>query len=203
VSRALTFPAGTVAHLPDAAASGELAALLALERAGMPLALLALPAAVEDSLYRYNNLPARLARLYAAVDPFDPDEDVLEEVEPEALALLEQAYLLDDVIDAVYEGLAGLPDDLVVRRPDEAEGEAVSGRRGALLALKRLSRRDWLAGAVGARLARHASVAVDARPVLVHPRQAGADAALSTAAAGVLGRSVVVHAYRGGVTGVR
>jgi len=201
VSRALAFPAGTVAHLP-ATTAGELADLRALERAGARLALLALPAAVEDSLYRYNNLPARLARLYEVVDPFDPDEDLLEEAEGPALALVSEAYLLDDVIDAVYEALAGLPEDLVVRRPGEREGVRAAGGRGVLLAFKALVKRDWHAGSVLARLERHASVAVDAGPVIVHARDDAPDAALTRLAAETLGRRATVHAHRGGVTGV-
>lgn len=201
MNRALAFPSRTVAHLPHAG-SGELADLLALERAGAPLALLALPAAVEDSLYRYNNLPARLARLYEGVDPFDPDEDLVEEAEGPALALVAGAHLLDDVIDAVYDALAGLPEDLTVRRPGREAGEPATGRRGVLLALKALVRRDWRADAVLDRLRRHASVAVDATPVLAHARAAAPDADLSLLAAEVLGRRATVYAHAGGVTGV-
>jgi hypothetical protein len=201
VSRALAFPAGTVAHLPGE--GGELADLLALQRAGVPLALLALPAAVEDSLYRYNNLPARLAAVYAHVDPFDPDEDDVEEAEAAAHALLSAAHLLDDVIDAVYDGLEGLPNELVVRRPGAVVGEPAVGRRGVLLAIRALARSDWRASAVMERLTRHASVALDARPVIVHARDAEPDEALSRLAAGVLGRPATVYARDGGVTGVR
>ena len=201
MNRALAFPAGTVAHLPTAT-GGELADLLALERAGARLALVALPAAVEDSLYRYNNLPERLARLYAGVDPLDPDEDLVEEAEGPALALVSGAHLLDDVIDAVYEALAGLPEELVVRRPGEEVGEPAAGRRGALLAFKALIGRDWRADAVIARLRRHGSVAVDARPVIAHARAAAPDAELSLVAAEMLGRLATVHAHEGGVTGV-
>jgi len=201
VNRALSFPARTVAHL--AGSGGELDDLLALERAGAPLALVALPAAVEDSLYRYNNLPARLARLFAEVDPFDPDEDLVEEAEGPTLALLGEAYLLDDVIDAVYEALAWLPDDLVVRRPGERAGEPATGRRGVLLAMKALMRRDWRAESVLARLERHASVAVDARPVIAHARAAAPDAGLSRLGSDALGRRVTVYAFEGGVTGVQ
>src|SRR5690606_1897784 len=72
VRRALQFPSLTVAHLETAGAEGELAALAGLESDGRGLGVLALPAAVEDSFYRYNNLPARLVRLYRGVDPLDP-----------------------------------------------------------------------------------------------------------------------------------
>ncbi len=203
MGRALSFPPGTARLVAGTAPTGELADLRALEADGMALALLVLPAAVEDSLYRFNNLPARLAALYAGVDPLDPDEDLLEEAEEEALALVSQAHLLDDVIDAVYEGLAPLPDRLIVRRPGEETGAAAVGRRGALLAMKALVQRDWTAEGVMLRLERHASVAVDAREFIVQPQEAALDTGLTRRAAGVLGRQATVLAWRGGVSAVR
>ena len=73
---------------------------------------------------------------------------------------------------------------------------------GVLLALKALAKGDWRSGAVLARLERLAGIAVDARPVLAHPRAAAPDAALSSLASEVLGRHATVYAYDGGVTGV-
>lgn len=196
------FPPSTVSHLGAEAMHGELADLLALERSGMALGLVALPAAVEDSLYRFNNLPARLAALYTGLDPFDPDEDLLEEAEESAVRLVDQAHQLDEVIDAVYEALAGLPAELVVRRPGEPGGLEVAGRRGALLALKRLAQGDWSAQAVMARVTRTASVALEAREVIVHASGSTHDAALSARAAQVLGRQVDVAGWQGSVTRV-
>ena len=66
MNRAILFPPATVAHLASEGLHGELADLLTLEKSGMALGLVALPSAVEDSLYRFNNLPARLAALYAS-----------------------------------------------------------------------------------------------------------------------------------------
>lgn len=203
MSRALLFPTDTVTHLEAEARSAEVADLIALERALMELALVAIPPVVEDSLYRFNNLPGRLAALYQGLDPLDPDEDLLEEAEETAVRLIDQAHNLDEVIDAVYEALAGLPERLMVRRPGEAEGLLVVGRRGALLALKGLARLDWSAPNVMARLTETASVAVDARPVFVHAAEAAPDARLTARARQVLGRDVEVFGWEGAVTGVR
>lgn len=202
MNRAILFPPATVSHLASEGLHGELADLLALERSGMALGLVALPSAVEDSLYRFNNLPARLAALYAGLDPFDPDEDLLEEAEEGAMWLVDQAHLLDEVIDAVYEALASLPAQLVVRRPGDPKGLEVADRRGALLALKRLARIDWSARSVMTRLEATASVALDARVVIVHAAGSAHDAALSARAAEVLGRPVDVAGWEGAVTRV-
>jgi len=194
VKRALDFPAGSVTHLAAAnRAAGELAAVAVLERAGLDLGLVALPAAVEDSLYRYNNLPPRLAGLFRDIDPLDPDEDVLEEAEPEAQALVDQAYLLDEVIDAIYDSLRGLPHDLLVRRADSPGGLPADNGRAVLLALKRLVRQDWAVDSVAERLTLTAGIGVEARPVLVHARAASIDVTVSAEASRLLGRSVAVE----------
>lgn len=203
VNRALLFPTATVTHLEAVVRSAEVADLLALEGAGMNLGLVALPPAVEDSLYRFNNLPGRLAALYGGIDPLDPDEDLLEEAEERAVRLIDQAHNLDEVIDAVYEALEGMPTRLMVRRPGEAEGLVVTGRRGALLALKALARTDWSVPNVMARLTETASVAVDARAVFVHAAVAAPDPRLSARASQVLGRDVEAFGWEGSVTGVR
>ncbi len=202
MDRALVFPSATVAHLEVDGAPGEVSDLAALERAGLRLGLVALPPAVEDSLYRYNNLPPRLAALYVGLDPFDPDEDVLEEAEEEAGALIDQAHLLDDVIDGVYAALEGLPAEVIVRRPGDARGVEAAGRRAVLLAIKRLYRSDWSVECASRRLARTASIAVDARAVIVHAAGAANDPSLSSRATDLLGRSVTVSAWQGAVTGV-
>lgn len=191
VRRALQFPSLTVAHLETAGAEGELAALAGLESDGRGLGVLALPAAVEDSFYRYNNLPARLVRLYRGVDPLDPDEDQVEEAEAEAQALIDQSHLLDEVIDAIYQALAPLPTTLVMRRADDPPGSPLNDRRAVLLALKALFKRDWEVGSVIGRLAASFSIAVAARPVLVHaPAVDPAPVEVSAAASGHTGHSV-------------
>src|SRR5690606_16677829 len=136
-SRAMVFPSGSVTHLPpaDLAAAGELGVMARLEEAGVALGVVVLPSAIEDAFYRLNNLPPRLARLYQGLDPRDPDEDIVEEAEQAAVALLSGSYLLDDLIDAIYASLAALPEVVEVRRPG-ARGSAVTGPRAALLAVK-------------------------------------------------------------------
>lgn len=133
----------------------------------MPLGVVVLPSAIEESFYRLNNLPRRLARLYQGLDPYDPDEDILEEAEGAAMQLVTESYLLDDVIDAIYASLTGMNGPLVVRRPG-SHGEAVTGARAALLAVKRAYRDDWGARAVLERLALSGRLGVEARPVLLH-----------------------------------
>lgn len=197
-SRAIAFQVGTVAHLPasDLATHEELAALAALGADGLTLGVVALPAAIEESFYRLNNLPPRLARLYQGLDPLDPDEDILEEAEPTAMRLLGESYLLDDLIDAVYSSLAALPDEVVVRRAGQ-EGEVVGSRRDALLAIKRAFRDDWTVTSVLDRLAVEGRLGVEARPVLVHPLDTNATPELVRAASTVLGHDVALHVASG------
>lgn len=202
VSRALVFPTHSVTHLITAPGAGavdnevpaEIATLARLEEAGFELGVFAVPAAVEDSFYRYNNLPPRLAQLYRDVDPLDPDEDVLEEAEPLAQALIRRSYLLDEVIDAIYLGLAQLADsELVERRAGAEPGPLLTRQRAVLLRLKELIARDWEVQSVFDRLASTFSVAVSARPLLVHAPAAGpADAALSARATTLLGSPLQV-----------
>ena len=55
------------------AGAGEVAALYALQEAGLKVAPLRIvPAAAEESFYRLNNLPTRLNALFAGVDVGDP-----------------------------------------------------------------------------------------------------------------------------------
>lgn len=190
-SRALIFPQGTVTHLPssDLETHEELIALARLEDAGMPLGVVVLPAAIEESFYRLNNLPPRLARLYQGLDPVDPDEDILEEAEDAADRLLAESYLLDDLIDAIYASVQGLPSAVTVRRAGSA-GVTATGARGALLAVKRCYRTDWTATAVLRRLRTGGRLGVDARPVLVHAEAHGAGEAVNRSASTVLARQV-------------
>ena len=198
-ARALVFPVGTVHHLPESEREGqpELAALARLESSGFTVGVLALPAVIEDSFYRLNNLPPRLIRLYQGLDPLDPDEDILEEAEPAAMRLLGESYLLDDLIDAVYSSLSSLPDEVVVRRAGQ-EGEVVGSRRDALLAVKRAFRDDWTVARVLDRLTVEGRLGVEARPVLVHPLDTTAAPGLERAASTILGRDVALRTTPGG-----
>ncbi|HLU82267.1 MAG TPA: hypothetical protein VKZ43_02590 [Trueperaceae bacterium] len=165
----MVFPSGSVTHLPpaDLAAAGELGVMARLEEAGVALGVVVLPSAIEDAFYRLNNLPPRLARLYQGLDPRDPDEDIVEEAEQAAVALLSGSYLLDDLIDAIYASLAALPEVVEVRRPG-ARGSAVTGPRAALLAVKRIFTDDWTTEAVLSRLSVTGRLGIEARPVIVH-----------------------------------
>lgn len=197
-SRALSFPAYSVSHLSaaEAACHPELEALARLEEGGFVLGLVALPAVIEDSFYRLNNLPPRLARLYTGLDPLDPDEDVLEEAEPAAMRLVGESYLLDDLIDAIYASLSPFTGDVVVRRAGQA-GERVESGRAALLAVKRAFKADWTVDSVLDRLAVEGRLGVEARPLLVHPPDLRAPASLDQAAAAVLGRAVSLSVAQG------
>lgn len=183
----------------------EITALAALASAGLPVAsVVVVPASVEERFYRLNNLPDRLNRAFAAVDPTDPDEDDVEEAAPAAEALIAEHYMLDEFIDAFYAATRGLPAMLCVRRPEQ-DGDRVARGRPALMALKRTYQRDWSFEAVWSRLQNVGAIALEARPVLVHDAaQRAVPAALAERAAGVLGRQVDVRATgTGRITGVR
>ncbi len=191
-SQAPDFRPGSFAHLSsgEVAAAAELTALTALTDAGWRWRGVAVPATFEDRFYRLNNLPLLLAGLYHDLDPADPDEDILEEAEAAALALVGEHYLLDEAVDAFYDAIALMPAELVVRRAGDAEGRLVSHRRAALLALKHLYQDDWRATAVLDRLALTGSLAIDARSVLLGPAYDRPDPDLSREAASVLGYPV-------------
>ena len=188
--------------------AGEVAALYALQEAGLKVAPLRIvPAAAEESFYRLNNLPARLNALFAGVDPGDPDEDDIEELAPEARRLLMTHYLLDEFVDLFYEGLAGLPGRVRLRRPQEGGQARLPGRvasrgRPALLALKTLWTDDWSFDTLMARL-QGGGVALAARPVLVQSAEDEArDERPSRAASDILGQDVSVWSGTGGVSRV-
>jgi len=203
----------TLQDLPPGLASEhpEVADLTALSAAGLPVgALVVVPSALEERFYRLNNLPALLEELFAAVDPADPDEDDVEEACPAAQALVRQHYMLDETIDDFYHATKGLPERLHVRRPHHDGRVAVRGRP-ALMALKQLYQSDWSYEAVWARLRLCRSIALEARPVLVHaveeaPGGAGGDArvARTARAAEVLGVLCTLRLTSdGSIVGVR
>ncbi len=183
----------------------ELADLARLADAGVPLGtLIVVPAAAEERFYRWNNLPERLLEVFSAVDVADPDEDDLEEAVPEARELIRQTYLLDEFIDDFYGAIAELHGAVRVRRPGE-DGVQASGGRPALMALKALYQDDWTVEAVARRLQRTATLALDARPVLVHDgSSAPAPDALTQRARDVLGAAVELRTTaEGRIVGVR
>ena len=197
-------PAGWPYLVRDAAGGGdvpdnpEIAALRRLRDAGLAVADVAVvPARVEERFYRLNNLPERLLEVFAGVDPADPDEDDLEELAPDAQALLERHFLLDELIDAFYERIADLPSRLHVRRPGRAGRRATRGRP-ALLAMKLLWADDWSFDALAARVPRDATFALEARDVLVHGEDEPAPPELAGRVTEILGAPVIVHATAAG-----
>jgi hypothetical protein len=168
--------------------SSELGWLRRAEALGVDIAPMAVvPARVEHDFYRWNNLPSRLDALFAAVDPNDPDDDDLEDLAPTADAWIRGHALLDEVVDAFYAALVGLPGQLVVRRPG-ADGRRAPRGRPALLALKRIWADDWgrdqLAGRSGA------GWVPTPRPVLVHAADLRLDPSLAAAAGRAIDRAV-------------
>lgn len=165
-----TIPADTLRHLTrsEVDAAWELTSLARLVELGEGWHGLALPAAFEERFYRLNSLPHQLNGLYRGLDPSDPDEDIVEEAEAAATALVGEHYLLDESVDLLYDSLAGAG-PTTVRRAGDPGGVVVSGRRAVLLAVKRLYRDDWTAAAVMDRLAATATLGLEARPVLITP----------------------------------
>lgn len=187
----------------------ELSALQQLEDAGLSLApLRVVPAEVEETFYRTNNLPAQLNGLFEGLDLSNPDEDDIEELAPEAQGLLKAHFLLDETIDLFYEGLSPLPSRVRVRRssgrPNEEPGHTTTRGRPALIALKNIWVEDWSFDALMARLEKRHSVALQARPVVVSAVGLEPTPDLNERATEILGREVTVFSEPDlGITGVR
>ncbi len=195
----VVIPPGTLSHLAPAevAADQELAALANLMAAGYAWHGIALPASFEERFYRLNNLPHQLLALYQGLDPADPDEDIVEEAEAAAVALVAQHYLLDESVDLIYDSLTW-NGAAIVRRASDGDGKSVSGRRGVLLAVKRLYRDDWTVDAVMDRLATTATLGLEARPVLVTMAPERLDPQMSSTASSKLGMAVKAWVDDGG-----
>lgn len=195
--------AGTLAQSEpgEIAAEAEMVAMARLLDAGMPCGWLVIPAVFEERYYRLNNLPMRLRSLFTGLDPADPDEDIVEEAAEAATRLFQEHFLLDEAIDAFYAGLETMAARLALRRPGAASNQVAHGGRPALLAWKRVYQDDWTVDAVMARLQRQASLAIDARPVLVHDAEERSDPRANARAAEALGTSVRLSLdARGAVT---
>lgn len=176
----------------------ELNMLASLHGAGVDVApITVVPPAEQEAFYRHANLVARLGRLFAGVDPADPDEDDLEELAPEATALVLDSFLLDEAIDRIYDSLISLPASLRVRRPGAA-GMVVPHGRPVLLAIKRIWAEDWSLGALRSRLAATRSFALEARPVLLHEADNAAGPAVLKRLAGIIGPGTDVFLAPGG-----
>lgn len=174
-------------------AAPEILATQRLLAAGMPCGWLVVPAALEERFYRFTNLPARLRQAFAEVDPDDPDEDLVEEAAEAAADAFAQSFLLDEAIDAFYAGLEGLAASVLVRRADAGPSRTAARGRPALLAWKRLYADDWSVDAVMARLRARRSLALDARPVVVHDAAEHGAPELDARAGHVLGSAVRLH----------
>lgn len=170
--------------------SSELGWLRRAEALGVPIAPMAVvPARVEHDFYRWNNLPSRFDALFIDVDPRDPDEDDLEELAPTAMAWVRDHALLDEVVDAFYDALFGLPTRIVVRRPG-AVGVAAGRGRPALLALKRTWAADWAVDRLALRAATGAGWRPPPQPILIHAADLHRDGDLAAAAGAAIDRSV-------------
>ena len=135
---------------------------------GHPVGVAVVPSEFEEALYRLNNLPRQLRALFHDLDPHDPDEDILEEHEHEAMSLVQGAVLLEEAVDAFYEAVEQFRFPLVVRRASASSGVQVQDRRTALLAIKRMYASEWTYDALEARLATSASVAIVPEHILLH-----------------------------------
>lgn len=155
--RDVAGPAGRaeVASLREAAASTPLAPRVWV------------PASVEAAFYRLNRLPPRLEALFDGVAGPDPDEDDVEELAPEARALIAGHALMDLFVEAFYEALRPLPSPVRVRRLGTAGRVAVRGRP-ALLALRATWADDFTDAAIVGRLQAGGGVVPPARPTVLH-----------------------------------
>lgn len=157
-----------LAVAPDELPTPELLCLRFAANHGHNVGVAVVPSQFEEALYRLNNLPHQLRLLFAELDPADPDEDILEEHEYEAMSLVQGAVLLEEAVDAFYEALTQFAFPLVVRRAGSATGTEVADRRAALLAIKRLYATDWSYEALETRLEATASLAISPQHVLLH-----------------------------------
>ena len=188
------FP-GSAGNADDAT---ELAWLRRAEAHGVPITPMAVvPAQVEADFYRWNNLPARLEALFADLDGLDPDDDDLDELLPTATAWVRGHALLDAVVDTFYDALAGLPPNVMVRRPG-MPGTVTARGRPALIAVKRLWADDWLLDATLGRVSRGQGWLPTPREVLIHAADVHPDPVVSSAASDAIGRQVDAWSDREG-----
>ncbi len=168
----------------------ELTWLRRAESLGVPIAPMVVVAAqVEAAYYHLNQLGPRIDAHFAHVEPSDPDEDDLEELAPDVVDWVLGHALLDEVVEAFYEALVGLPARVTVRRSGAPGIEALRGRP-ALLAVKRVWSRDWSFEALTARLAAGGTFVPAPCPVLVHTADVHVDAEAADAARSALDRDV-------------
>ena len=146
----------------------ELEDLATLAECGLPVArIVVVPPAAEAEFYRLNNLEIRLSEHFSGVNLGFPDDEDIEDLAPDAEALVYSHYLLDEFIDGFYSALGGLPAELRVRRPGE-DGVTASGARASLLAMKRAWSAAWSFDTLWGRLSSGGALIPPPRPLLLH-----------------------------------
>jgi hypothetical protein len=151
----------------------ELRDLIKLQKAGLSLSpSLIVPASTEEAFYRSNNLPEQLQQLFRHVNLNHPDEDDIEELAPQAMALFKRHYLLDEFIDLFYSALSPLANKVSLRRPGQIGKSFIKGRP-ALIGLKELWASAWTFDALLDRLAKTHGIAIEAQSVLIQASSDG------------------------------
>jgi hypothetical protein len=161
----------------------------------------------EEQFYLSNNLPENLRQYFRHLNIKRLDEDQLFSACEQAQRLLAGSYLLEEFIGQTNLAMQNLGLDtnsatVYLRRPGVMAAETGVGRRGALLALKRLWLRAWDFETVLARLDDTGSFALEVEPTLLLTALGVPDAALSNKASTLLGTTVRVTAANGAITGV-
>ncbi len=152
----------------------ELEQLKRLEQSGFVLApSLIIPASIEENFYRLNNLPEQLALIFKDVNKENPDEDDIEELEPQALALFKRHFLLDEFIDLFYTALEPLDSKLIIRRSGSDQATVANKGRPSLIALKNLWASSWTFDAILERLEKTQTIAVEASHILIQAKNDG------------------------------
>jgi len=186
--RPFAWSAGTPVHESVWGLGGaEERAALAKVEGVVPLAeRVVVPAGVEAAFYRLNQLPGQLGDVFRGLVSRDPDEDDVEDVAPEARALLAR-HVLDDVfVEAFYEASSQLPERVRVRRLGR-EGTLALRGRPALLALRAAWAEAWTDDAIVARLRETGELMPAPRAVVVHGADQPAPEAVVTQVAEALG----------------
>ena len=180
----------------------ELKALKQLYDTGLGIApLVVVPASLEEHFYRLNNLPEQLSKLFSKINFKRPDEDAIEDLAPQAQDLIKRHYFLDEIIDMLYATLTPLPNQVVIRRPQENGIIALNGRP-ALMALKNIWAQNWSFENLLERIEKISSIAITERPVMIQAPGGITSESKSKEASQLLGQKVTVETCELGVTRV-
>lgn len=160
----------------------------------------------EEQFYVTNNLPEQLRQIFSGINPRRLDEDALEDACERAQKLVGESFMLEDFIAQAYLALKNLKLEnavLHVRRPFSRALELGEGRRGALLALKRLWATDWAFEPSLERLDLTGSVGLEARAAYLFAGPGTSeDANASGLASKALGRTVRAISSEGKIVGL-